>query len=383
MKERLGHRERVMLSIAHQEPDRVPIDLGGTYASSISIKAYEHLKRYLGFNHDTVVMRKWAGIVKPDESVLNYLDVDTRVIMPRAGVGWVEGWKEEVLPDGSSKDEWGLVRIKPADGSYFMTHFPLAGEKTIEDLEKYPWPDPDDPERFKGLREEASFLKTTTDFALITMFPRPFVSLSQFLRGYTDWFTDLILNREFIETLMEKILEIDLKIGKRLLEEVGNYVDLVFVHDDLATTDSLMMSPQIYREIIKPRHKQIFDLIKTMTRAKIIYHCDGAIYPLINDFIEIGVDVLNPVQVSAKGVDTDTLKRDFGHRLSFWGGIDTSYVLPKGSIQEVKEEVHKRFHHLAKGGGYIVAPVHNILDEVPPENVVAMYREAVELGRPS
>jgi uroporphyrinogen decarboxylase len=328
-------------------------------------------------------MRKWAGIVKPDESVLNYLDVDTRVIMPRAGVGWVEGWKEEVLPDGSSKDEWGLVRIKPANGSYFMTHFPLAGEKTIEDLEKYPWPDPDNPERFNGLQEEASFLKTTTDFALITMFPRPFVSLSQFLRGYTDWFTDLILNREFIETLMEKILEIDLKIGKRLLEEVGNYVDLVFVHDDLATTDSLMMSPQVYREIIKPRHKRIFDLIKTMTRAKIIYHCDGAVYPLINDFIEIGVDVLNPVQVSAKGVDTDTLKRDFGHRLSFWGGIDTSYVLPKGSVQEVKEEVHKRFHHLAKGGGYIVAPVHNILDEVPPENVVAMYREAVELGRPS
>jgi len=383
MKERLGHRERVMLSVAHQEPDRVPIDLGGTYASSISIKAYEQLKRYLGLSHDTVIMRKWAGIVKPDESVLNHLDVDTRVIMPRAGAGWVEGWKEEVLPDGSSKDEWGLVRVKPADGSYFMTHFPLAGEKTIEDLTKYPWPDPDDPERFNGLREEASFLKKTTDFALITMFPRPFVSLSQFLRGYTDWFTDLILNREFIETLMEKILEIDLKIGKRLLEEVGNYVDLVFVHDDLATTDSLMMSPQIYREIIKPRHKQIFDLIKTMTRAKIIYHCDGAIYPLINDFIEIGVDVLNPVQVSAKGVDTDTLKRDFGHRLSFWGGIDTSYVLPKGSIQEVKEEVHKRVHHLAKGGGYIVAPVHNILDEVPPENVVAMYREAVELSRSS
>lgn len=328
-------------------------------------------------------MRKWAGIVKPDESVLNYLDVDTRVIMPRAGVGWVEGWKEEVLPDGSSRDEWGLVRIKPADGSYFMTHFPLAGEKTIEDLEKYPWPDPDDPERFNGLREEASFLKKTTDFALITMFPRPFVSLSQFLRGYTDWFTDLILNREFIEALMEKILEIDLRIGKRLLEEVGNDIDLVFVHDDLATTDSLMMSPQVYREIIKPRHKRIFDLIKTMTRAKIIYHCDGAIYPLINDFIEIGVDVLNPVQVSAKGVDTDTLKRDFGHRLSFWGGIDTSYVLPKGSVHEVKEEVQKRLHHLAKGGGYTVAPVHNILDEVPPENVVAMYREAVELGRSS
>jgi uroporphyrinogen decarboxylase len=192
---------------------------------------------------------------------------------------------------------------------------------------------------------------------------------------------DLLLNREFIETLMEKILEVCLGIGKRLLEEIGEYVDLVFVHDDLATTESLMMSPQLYREIIKPRHKKIFDLIKEMTQAKVIYHCDGAIYPLIGDFIEIGVDALNPVQVSAKGVDTDTLKQEFGNRLSFWGAIDTSYVLPKGSPEEVREEVQKRINHLKKGGGYVAAPVHNILDEVPPENIVAMYKTALEIGR--
>jgi uroporphyrinogen decarboxylase len=262
-----------------------------------------------------------------------------------------------------------------------MTSFPLSGEKTIEDLEKYPWPDPNDEERFKGLREQAVSLRKSTDYALITMFPRPFVSLSQFLRGYTDWFMDLITNREFIETLMERILEIDLTLGKKLLEEVGEYVDLVFVHDDLATQDSLMMSPKLYREIIKPRHKKIFNLIRNMTRAKIIYHCDGAIYPLIGDFIEIGVDVLNPVQVSAKGVDTDTLKKEFGDKLSFWGGIDTSYVLPNGTTGEVRDEVKKRIDHLGKGGGYVVASVHNILDNVPPENIIAMYRTALDHGR--
>lgn len=381
MKESLSHRERVLLAMAHQEPDRLPLDLGGTYASSIAVKAYENLKGHLGFEHPTAIMRKWAGIVKPDESVLTYFDIDTRIIMPRSGDGWVEGWREEVLPDGSSKDEWGLVRIKPPDGNYFMTDYPLAGEKTIRDIEEYPWPDPKDRERFKGLREQAAFLRKSTDYALIAMFPRPFVSLSQFLRGYTDWFMDLLLNREFIETLMEKILEVCLGIGKGLLEEIGEFVDLVFVHDDLATTESLMMSPQLYREIIKPRHKRIFDLIKEMTQAKIIYHCDGAIYPLIGDFIEIGVDALNPVQVSAKGVDTDTLKQEFGSQLSFWGAIDTGYVLPKGTLEEVREEVQKRINHLKKGGGYVVAPVHNILDEVPPENIVTMYKTALEIGR--
>jgi uroporphyrinogen decarboxylase len=177
--------------MAHQEADRLPLDLGGTYASSIAVKAYESLKGHLGFEHPTAIMRKWAGIVKPDESVLTYFDIDTRIIMPRSGDGWVEGWREEVLADGSSKDEWGLVRIKPPDGNYFMTDYPLAGEKTIRDIEEYPWPDPKDRERFKGLREQAAFLRKSTDYALITMFPRPFVSLSQFLRGYTDWFMDL------------------------------------------------------------------------------------------------------------------------------------------------------------------------------------------------
>jgi len=377
----MSHRERVMMALSHEEPDRIPIDLGGTYASSISVKAYENLKGYLGFEHPTVIMRKWSDIVKPNESILTYFDIDTRVVMPRAGTGWVEGWREETLPDGSSKDEWGLIRIKPPNGNYFMTHFPLSGERTIKDIEEYPWPDPDDEERFRGLKDEAAFLRRSTDYALITMFPRPFVSLSQFLRGYTDWFTDLILNRELIETMMEKILTLCLAIGKRLLEEVGEYVDLVFVHDDLATAESLMMSPQLYREIVKPRHKRIFDLIKNMTQAKVIYHCDGAIYPLVGDFIEIGVDVLNPVQVSAKGVDTDKLKQEFGDRLSFWGGIDTSSVLPRGTIEEVKNEVQKRIEHLGKGGGYVVAPVHNILDEVSPENIVAMYRTALEVGR--
>jgi len=381
MKEKMTHRERLLTALSHREPDRVPVDLGGTYATGITVRAYENLKRHLGLQHPTLLMRKWSEIAKTDESVLQSLDVDTRVIMPRADPGWVEGWREKVLPDGTSLDEWGVPRIKPPDGFWFISHSPLAGDKSLDDLERYPWPDPHDRDRFQGLKEQAAFLRKTTDCALITMFPRPFVSLSQFLRGYNDWFTDLILNREFIETMMEKILQICLGIGRHLLEAVGDEVDCVFVHDDLGTTDSLMMSPQMYREMIKPRHKQIFDLIRNMTRAKIIYHCDGAIHPLIQDFIDIGVDVLNPVQVSAKGLDTDTLKQEFGDHLSFWGGIDTNYVLPKGTVEEVKDEVKKRINHLAKGGGYVVASVHNILDEVPPENVVAMLNTAVEYGK--
>jgi len=188
-------------------------------------------------------------------------------------------------------------------------------------------------------------------------------------------------NRDFLQALMDKILDIDLKIGKRLFEAIGKYVDLVFVHDDLATQESLMFSPERYKEVVKPRHQEIFNFIKTHRNAKVIYHCDGAIYPIINDFIEIGVDALNPVQVSAQGMDARSLKREFGDRLSFWGGIDTHRVLRQGSPEDVREEVKKQIEILGKGGGYILAAVHNIQDDVKPENIVAMFEAAKEFGK--
>ena len=376
----LTHRERVLRAIERRESDRVPVDLGGTYATSISLRAYENLIGHLRLEATTNIVRKWANVVQPDEKVLRHFDIDTRMIVSRSGAEWNEWWKVKRLPDGSFLDEWGIIWGKPDTGNYFIKKSPLAGDVAIKDLETYPWPNPDDPERYYGLKEQARALKEGTDYALIAMFPRPVVSLSQFLRGYEDWFLDMAANPGFLEALMDKILDINLKIGKRLFEAIGKYVDLVFVHDDLATQESLMFSPEHYREIVKPRHQKIFNLIKTHSDAKVIYHCDGAIFPLMNDFIEIGVDALNPVQVSAEGMDTGALKREFGDRLSFWGGIDTHQVLPDGSPEDVREEVKKQIEILGKGGGYILAAVHNIQDDVKPENIVAMFEAAKEFG---
>ena len=378
----LTHRERVLRAVNHEAPDRMPRDLGGTYASSISLMAHQRLMQHLGISGESAVIRKWASVVRPDEALLKHFDIDTRMIVPRYEADWNEYWKLTPMPEeGEFQDEWGVVWRKPETGHSFISKHPLSGEPDIDAIERYPWPDPDDPKRYDGLRDQAKELKENTDYAVIGMFPRPIVSLSQFLRGYEDWFVDMAMNLEFMEALMDKVLEIDLKIGKHLFDEIGKYVDLVFVHDDLATQENLMFSPDTYRKIVKPRHQKIFNFIKTHSDAKVIYHTDGAIYPILEDFVEIGVDALNPVQTSAKGMDSETLSRDFGGRLCFWGGIDTQHTLPKGSPEDVRREVESQIRTLGKNGNYVLSAVHNIQDDVPPENIVAMFEAAQEYGK--
>ncbi len=378
---RLTHRERVLRAINHQEPDRVPLDLGGTYTSSIAHGAYDRLSAHLNLAGESPVIRKWASVVRPNENVLKHFDIDTRMVVPRYGNDWNEYWRlSPGQEEGYFKDEWGIVWKKPETGHSFISNHPVSGDPDINALEKYRWPDPDDPERYHGLKEQAKALKEETDYAVIGIFPRPIVSLSQFLRGYENWFMDMGINQDFLEALMDKILEIDLKIGKHILDAIGKYVDLMFVHDDLATQENLMFSPESYRKIVKPRHQKIFNFIKTHSDAKIIYHTDGAIYPIIDDFIEIGVDALNPVQTSTQGMDSEGLRKNFGDRLCFWGGIDTQDILPNGSPEEVREEVKKQIESLGKSGNYIISAVHNIQDDVPAENIIAMFDAAKQFG---
>ncbi len=378
----LSHRERVLRALNHQQPDRVPVDIGGTYASSIASGAYAQLMDHLRLKGERAIMRKWASVVRPDEILLTYLDIDTRMVVPRYGNDWNEYWKLTAMPDGRTyQDEWGIPWTKPESGPAFISKHPLAGEEiALGDIEEYPWPEPEDPGRYAGLREQAEQLKTNTDYAVVAMFPRPIVSLSQFLRGYDDWFVDMGMNHELMEALMDKILDVDLRIGQRLVELIGAYVDVWFVHDDLATQTELMCSPQAYRRLIKPRHRKIFEFLKSHSDAKILYHCDGAILPIIDDFIEIGVDALNPVQISAEGMDTRSLKAQFGDRLAFWGAIDTHAILPKGTTSEVRQEVKTQIESLGKDGGYVLAAVHNIQDDIPPQNIVAMVEAAREFG---
>jgi uroporphyrinogen decarboxylase len=237
--------------------------------------------------------------------------------------------------------------------------------------------------RHLGMSEGSARLKEETEYAVVLDLNCAFFLRCCELRGWENFYMDLVADVPFAEALMDRYLTIRLAMAERALQEVGDDVDIVMVtSDDLGMTERTLISPALYRALIKPRQKRTFDFFRARTGAKRYYHTDGAVYPLLPDLVEIGVEVLNPVEVRAAGMgDTQKLKREFGDRLSFWGAVDTHHVLPCGTPEEVREEVRRRIQDLGPGGGYVVSPVHNIQPDVPPENVVAMYEAAYELGR--
>jgi uroporphyrinogen decarboxylase len=224
-------------------------------------------------------------------------------------------------------------------------------------------------------------LYDNTDFALVGPgYDGGFFEDAWMMRGFEQFLMDLLVNPEFAYALMRKILDIRKRQTGKYLELVGEYLDVVYVADDLAIQTGSLLSLETYRSLVKPLQREYYSFIKDRTKAKLFYHCCGDISPLIEDFIEIGVDIINPVQVSIDGMDILHLKETFGDRISFWGGIDTQHVLPHGNMEDVKREVRQRIRELASGGGFVLAPVHNIQPDVPPENIQAMYQEAKNMG---
>jgi len=374
-------RERVLASLNHQEPDRVPIALGQATGDGITLIAYRSLLAHLGMDPG-MAQRKYtrAQTARVDEAVLRRFRVDSRGIGLSAPDGWTDKW----LDDRTVQDEWGVVRTRPTDSHYFdLCRSPFAEDPTRSAIESYPWPDPLNPGRYRGLREKARRLHRETDYAVVLDVNCAFFLRCCELRGWENFYTDLVAYVPFAEALMDRYLEIRLAMAERALEEVGDNVDVVMVtSDDLGMTEGTLISPALYRALIKPRQWRTFDAIRARTDAPLYYHTDGAVYSLLPDLVEIGVQVLNPVEVRAAGMgDTARLKREFGDKLAFWGAIDTHHVLPQGTAPEVREEVRRRILDLGPGGGYVVGPVHNIQPDVPAANVVAMYDAAYELGR--
>jgi uroporphyrinogen decarboxylase len=299
------------------------------------------------------------------------------------GLGAPENRKDLWLDEHTYQDEWGVVRTMPPGALYYdLVRAPLAEAATLSAIERHRWPDPHDPGRYRDLRDKARHLHRETDYAVVVDLNCAFFLRCCELRGWENFYVDLVANVEFAETLMDRYLDIRLAIAERALQEVEDNVDIVMVtSDDLGMIDRPLVSPALYRSLIKPRQKRTFDFFRARTRAKLYCHTDGAVYPLIPDLIEIGVEVLNPIEVSAAGMgDTKKLKKEFGDKLTFWGAIDTRRVLPYGTPEEVREEVRHRIRDLGPGGGYVVSPVHNVQPDVPPENVVAMYDAAYDLG---
>jgi uroporphyrinogen decarboxylase len=258
--------------------------------------------------------------------------------------------------------------------------YPLAGSISRRDILAYPWPDPADPVRRRGLKDQVRRLRASGDFALVLNLPSAFVHVTQYLRGFEDWFVDIMADRPLFELLADAVLEVNLAACAEILDEVGGEVDVAMCSDDLGMQGGLMVSPECYREVIKPRHRRYFDLVHAKSPAKVFFHTCGAVSEIIEDLIEIGVDVLHPVQVSAAGMDPETLKERFGRRLAFWGAVDTQRLLPHGSVEEVRAEVSRLIDVLGRGGGYVLGAVHNVQPDVPVANLLAMYEQGRGTG---
>jgi len=293
----------------------------------------------------------------------------------------------EIVDDGdywAMWDRWGSKMRMPKDSPlyYDWVEFPIK-ELTLEALEVYQWPEPDPPEQIAGLRERAEWLRANTDYALVGsgvigggIFEQPCrtVGMEQFMMG-------MITAPEFSAKLVDGITDIYIEAVDRYLAEVGHLIDVFTFWDDVSTQQGWMISPDSYVEVIKPRQKRLFEAIKSRTDAKLFYHGCGAVYELIPHLIEIGVDIMNPVQVSAEGMDSKQLKKAYGDDIVFWGGgVDTQKVLPFGTPDEVRDEVKRRIDDFAPGGGFVFATVHNIQAFVPPENIEAAFDTALNYG---
>ena len=373
-------RERVQMALNHEEPDRVPLDIGGGSSSSIVVEGYENLKRHLGVYSESKILNRVFRVARLDNALLRRLGSDCHPL----GVGPPQKWSPPPSESGSFIDIWGLQWKETyySQGCFYheLMNSPLAGAG-IDDLETYPWPDPLDPGYTAGLADQAKMLYEQTEYAIVGDGGfKSFWELGYLLRGYDAFLMDLIMNPDFVHALLGKLCEINLAATERFLDIAGPYIQVFRTADDVATQKGPLLSPEMYRRFIKPLYKRYYDLIKSKTDAKIFYHSCGNVMDLIADFIDNGLHIINPVQVSAMP-DTALLKKRFGDRLVFWGGVDTQRVLPVGSAQDVEQEVRLRIRDLAPGGGFVLAAVHNIQPDVPPENILAMTEACRKFGR--
>lgn len=381
----MNARERVMLALNHQEPDRIPIDLGATIVSSIHKDAYIELKKYLGMDVEELKMADYVQqLPYLDEALLERFGVDFRMVqLPAATAPDLNIFEEGDYY--AFIDRWGSKLHMPKDGGLYFdwVDFPIK-EATMEALDNYTWPRPDPPEYNAQLREQAKYLYENTDYAVVGsavigggIFEQPARTM-----GLEDFFMALVTEPRFADRLMGQITDIYIESCNNYLEQVGEYLHVFTYWDDVNGQDGWLISPDIYRKMVKPKQRRLLDAIKSKTDAKVFYHGCGAVYDLVPDLIEIGFDILNPVQVSARGMDTKRLKEEYGKDIVFWGGgVDTQHVLPFGKPEEVADEIKRRIDDLAPGGGFVFAAVHNIQAFVPPENVVTAFETALEYGQ--
>ena len=383
-KETMTSRERVLKALNHEIPDRVPLDLGGNQ-TGIHKNAYRSLIKHLGLAEEVQIMDAVQQLAQPSEKVLERFHVDTRYVAAGAAGDW-KGGIVQAVRNGRKwhdlTDEFGIRWSMPDDQMLYMdiTLHPLANA-TLKDLKDYPWPKGDDPGRFAGLRARALQLRKETPYAVISGISGVVYEICWYLRGLEQWFCDLMTEPQFCEAMLDQTLKFWMDWFRAFLDEVGDVVDVIMIGDDLAGQDGPLFNPTLYRSLVKPRHKQLVQYIRSRTKAKIWYHTCGGCLEYIPDLLDNGIDILNPVQVSARHMEPAMLKQRFGKQLVFWGGgCDAQHILPRGTPAQVAANVRQNMAALKPGGGYVFNNVHNIQGEVPAENVLALYDTAYEFG---
>lgn len=370
------HRERVKAAIERRETDRVPVDLGGLACSIVDVPPYGYSKfcEYLGLReYGPITYGDGRAVFPVDERILKRFDIDIRHITMKEPV------KE--LPGGVWEDSFGCRwKESPSKHMDYPVDHPLRQAKSIKDIEDYSkWPNPKDP-AFTGHEAEAKKLHEETDYAIMAQ-PECVASIFYryaWLKGFNEVFIDMKTNPEFYCALTDKILEVNSQLMTVYLNEVGDYVDMVWIGDDMGAQAGPFMSIEEYRKYVKPWFKKSIALIRKLApKSKIFYHCCGSIHELIPEFIDCGIDILNPLTPSAKSMEHERLKRDYGDKLCFHGGIDVQTILPFGNPKTVKDYVRKAVSVMSPS--YILAPSHEIQGDVPPQNIEAMLVAALEI----
>lgn len=370
-------RERAILAIEHNITDRIPLDM------TICEGPYLKLLEYFGIDKSNIPKADlWGEILVVPELAkalgIDFLYIKTQKPQPRNNNTSID----------LSIDEWGVVRKKVylRDGNYYwnIIEHPLKGFN-IEELKNYSWPDPDDEQRYEGLASQTKNLYNDTDLCLVGRCGGSIFETAWYMRGFEQWLMDLLINRDFAKFLMEKICSIQMRIDERCLELIGEYIQVLkLAGDDLGGQEGPLISPEIFKKMVKPVLCKRWETAKSKFRkfnpkGYIMFHTCGNVYPLIPDFIECGLDILDPIQ-KVKGMEIEKLKAEFGDKLTFHGGIDTQDLLPTGSPAEIKSEVKRVIETFGRGGGYIAAPVHNVQADVPVENIIALSDAVKEYG---
>ena len=378
-------RERLLTTLNHQEPDRVPFDLGSTQVTGIHVSAYHDLRLALSLPRvDVRFCDHIQQLALPDDDVIERLGVDVRGLFPLNSHNW-NVHPEDVGAYWEYHDEWGITHRRPKpDGLYYsVVRVPLGrAELSVQEIENHSWPDMADPQRIAGLRELAeSYRRAGLGVVIKSPFAGVF-EMAQRIVGMEDCLLMMAGDDKLVGALFGKLLELKLAFWNMALPRLADVVDVVAEFDDYGTQTSQLISPRMFREQIKPHLTILFGHIKRLAPdAKRFFHSCGSVRPLIPDFIEVGVQILNPVHTRAAGMEPAGLKRDFGDALVFWGGgVDTQGVLPTGTAREVRDEVRRNIEALAPGGGYVFNTVHNIQADVPPQNIIAMWEALQECG---